>query len=94
MANRDGYGAFKVNQMSSMIRHFRLMVIFLCVDRPDPPTDLELSDPHERDVRLSWVPGKSNHNPITGMSHSTHKHYCFFLLLLIFSPWIALLQIT
>lgn len=38
-------------------------------DRPDPPTDLELSDPHERSVRLSWVPGNSNHNPITGESH-------------------------
>uniref|UniRef100_A0A8D3DLU9 Neural cell adhesion molecule L1 n=1 Tax=Scophthalmus maximus TaxID=52904 RepID=A0A8D3DLU9_SCOMX len=40
----------------------RLMVM----DRPSPPTDLELSDPYERSVRLSWVPGDSNHNPITG----------------------------
>uniref|UniRef100_A0A8C9ZXD8 Neurofascin n=1 Tax=Sander lucioperca TaxID=283035 RepID=A0A8C9ZXD8_SANLU len=39
----------------------RLMVM----DRPDPPTKLELSDPYERSVRLSWVPGDSNHNPIT-----------------------------
>ncbi|XP_037629766.1 neurofascin isoform X1 [Sebastes umbrosus] len=39
----------------------RLMVM----DRPDPPTKLELSDPYERSVRLSWVPGESNHNPIT-----------------------------
>ena len=38
----------------------------VCEDRPDPPTDLELSDPHERSVRLSWVPGNSHHNPITG----------------------------
>lgn len=38
----------------------------LLEDRPDPPTDLELSDPHERSVRLSWVPGNSNHNPVTG----------------------------
>uniref|UniRef100_A0A3B5M261 Neural cell adhesion molecule L1 n=1 Tax=Xiphophorus couchianus TaxID=32473 RepID=A0A3B5M261_9TELE len=29
-----------------------------------PPTDLELSDPYERSVRLSWVPGDSNHSPI------------------------------
>uniref|UniRef100_A0A8D3A556 Neurofascin-like n=1 Tax=Scophthalmus maximus TaxID=52904 RepID=A0A8D3A556_SCOMX len=29
----------------------RLMVM----DRPSPPTDLELSDPYERSVRLSWV---------------------------------------
>ncbi|XP_053279909.1 neurofascin [Pleuronectes platessa] len=39
----------------------RLMVM----DRPDPPTSLELSDPYERTVRLSWVPGDSNHNPVT-----------------------------
>ncbi|XP_047457331.1 neuronal cell adhesion molecule-like [Mugil cephalus] len=34
-------------------------------DRPNPPTDLQLSDPYERSVRLSWVPGDSNHSPIT-----------------------------
>ncbi|KAK2851707.1 hypothetical protein Q5P01_007983 [Channa striata] len=39
----------------------RLMVM----DRPDPPTNLELSDPYERTVRLTWIPGDSNHNPIT-----------------------------
>ncbi|KAL7398325.1 hypothetical protein ABVT39_007876 [Epinephelus coioides] len=37
----------------------------MVMDRPDPPTNLELSDPYERTVRLSWVPGDSNHNPIT-----------------------------
>lgn len=42
--------------------------IFFFVDRPDPPTNLELSDPYERTVRLSWAPGDSNHNPITGKS--------------------------
>uniref|UniRef100_A0A8C5C685 Neurofascin n=1 Tax=Gadus morhua TaxID=8049 RepID=A0A8C5C685_GADMO len=34
-------------------------------DRPNPPTNLQLSDPHERSVRLSWVPGDHNHSPIT-----------------------------
>ncbi|XP_039507868.1 neurofascin isoform X2 [Pimephales promelas] len=33
-------------------------------DRPDPPSDLEISDPSERSVRLTWIPGLSNHNPI------------------------------
>ncbi|XP_033825566.1 neurofascin-like [Periophthalmus magnuspinnatus] len=37
----------------------------LIMDRPDPPTDLQLSDPYERTVRLTWVPGDSNHSPIT-----------------------------
>ncbi|KAM9786232.1 neurofascin [Neosynchiropus ocellatus] len=35
------------------------------MDYPEPPTNLELSDPYERSVRLSWSPGNSNHNPIT-----------------------------
>ncbi|KAI1892457.1 hypothetical protein AGOR_G00133560 [Albula goreensis] len=34
------------------------------IDRPDPPTDLELSDPSERSVRLTWVQGDDNHSPI------------------------------
>uniref|UniRef100_A0A669ERU4 Neural cell adhesion molecule L1 n=1 Tax=Oreochromis niloticus TaxID=8128 RepID=A0A669ERU4_ORENI len=38
----------------------------MVMDRPNPPTNLELSDPYERTVRLSWVPGDSNHSPITG----------------------------
>uniref|UniRef100_A0A667ZIU6 Neural cell adhesion molecule L1 n=1 Tax=Myripristis murdjan TaxID=586833 RepID=A0A667ZIU6_9TELE len=37
----------------------------MVMDRPDPPTDLELSDPYERSVRLTWVPGDNNHSPIT-----------------------------
>lgn len=45
---------------------FLIVHVRLCVDRPDPPTKLVLSDPYERSVRLSWVPGESNHNPITG----------------------------
>uniref|UniRef100_A0A672PVS1 Neurofascin n=1 Tax=Sinocyclocheilus grahami TaxID=75366 RepID=A0A672PVS1_SINGR len=33
-------------------------------NRPDPPSDLEISDPSERSVRLTWIPGLSNHSPI------------------------------
>ncbi|KAF7696031.1 neurofascin isoform X1 [Silurus meridionalis] len=36
----------------------------IVMDRPDPPTDLEVSDPSERSARLTWVPGLSNHSPI------------------------------
>lgn len=35
------------------------------MDHPDPPTDLVLSEPSERSVRLAWKPGDSNHSPIT-----------------------------
>ncbi|XP_061113347.1 neurofascin-like isoform X2 [Conger conger] len=34
------------------------------IDRPNAPTDLELSDASERTIRLSWVPGDDNHSPI------------------------------
>ncbi|XP_071333017.1 neurofascin [Trachinotus anak] len=49
------------NELDQKSASARLMVM----DRPDPPTNLELSNPYERSVRLSWVPGNSNHNPIT-----------------------------
>ncbi|XP_072564543.1 neurofascin homolog (chicken) a isoform X17 [Paramormyrops kingsleyae] len=35
------------------------------LDRPDPPKDLELSDPSERSVRLTWIHGNDNNSPIT-----------------------------
>ncbi|KAM4700491.1 LOW QUALITY PROTEIN: neurofascin [Discoglossus pictus] len=35
-------------------------------DKPDKPTDLELSDLSERSVRLTWIPGDDNNSPITG----------------------------
>ncbi|XP_075469856.1 neurofascin isoform X19 [Ascaphus truei] len=36
------------------------------LDKPDPPTDLELTDLAERSVRLTWIPGDENNSPITG----------------------------
>ncbi|XP_051529177.1 neurofascin homolog (chicken) a isoform X12 [Myxocyprinus asiaticus] len=35
------------------------------IGRPDPPQDLELSDPSARSVRLTWVPGDENNSPVT-----------------------------
>ncbi|XP_039524077.1 neuronal cell adhesion molecule a isoform X20 [Pimephales promelas] len=34
------------------------------VEKPDPPTDLELTDQRERSVRLTWTPGDENNSPI------------------------------
>ncbi|XP_047438423.1 neurofascin homolog (chicken) a isoform X10 [Mugil cephalus] len=34
-------------------------------DRPDPPMDLELSDPAARTVCLTWIPGNDHRSPIT-----------------------------
>uniref|UniRef100_A0AAQ5XIA8 Neurofascin homolog (chicken) a n=1 Tax=Amphiprion ocellaris TaxID=80972 RepID=A0AAQ5XIA8_AMPOC len=36
--------------------------------RPDPPMDLDLSDPAARSVRLTWIPGNDHRSPITGQN--------------------------
>ncbi|XP_040005516.1 neuronal cell adhesion molecule a isoform X1 [Xiphias gladius] len=33
------------------------------VEKPDPPTDLELTDQTERSVQLSWIPGDEHNSP-------------------------------
>ncbi|XP_075945508.1 neuronal cell adhesion molecule-like isoform X11 [Anarhichas minor] len=33
-------------------------------DRPDPPTDLELTDHKKRSVQLTWIPGDEHNSPI------------------------------
>ncbi|XP_054656559.1 neuronal cell adhesion molecule a isoform X10 [Dunckerocampus dactyliophorus] len=33
------------------------------VEKPDPPTDLELTDQTERSVQLTWIPGDENNSP-------------------------------
>ncbi|XP_063073732.1 neuronal cell adhesion molecule a [Engraulis encrasicolus] len=35
------------------------------VERPDPPTDLELTDQLERSVQLTWIPGDEHNSMIT-----------------------------
>ncbi|XP_048463513.1 neuronal cell adhesion molecule a isoform X4 [Rhincodon typus] len=37
-------------------------------DSPDPPSDLELTNPRDRSVQLSWIPGDDNNSPITKFS--------------------------
>ncbi|XP_061730512.1 neurofascin homolog (chicken) a isoform X10 [Nerophis ophidion] len=34
------------------------------LDHPDPPLDLDLSDPAARSVRLTWIPGNDHRSPI------------------------------
>nr|XP_046234895.1 neuronal cell adhesion molecule a isoform X8 [Scatophagus argus] len=34
------------------------------VEKPDPPTDLELTDQTERSVRLTWIPGDEHNSPV------------------------------
>uniref|UniRef100_A0A7N8X8B6 Neural cell adhesion molecule L1 n=1 Tax=Mastacembelus armatus TaxID=205130 RepID=A0A7N8X8B6_9TELE len=35
----------------------------LSAEKPDPPTDLELTDHTERSVRLTWIPGDEHNSP-------------------------------
>ncbi|XP_026162932.1 neurofascin homolog (chicken) a isoform X5 [Mastacembelus armatus] len=37
----------------------------IVLGHPDPPMDLDLSDPAARSVRLTWIPGNDNRSPIT-----------------------------
>uniref|UniRef100_A0A665T9M2 Neurofascin homolog (chicken) a n=1 Tax=Echeneis naucrates TaxID=173247 RepID=A0A665T9M2_ECHNA len=37
----------------------------LSLGPPDPPIDLDLSDPAARSVRLTWIPGNDHRSPIT-----------------------------
>ncbi|XP_014861512.1 PREDICTED: neuronal cell adhesion molecule-like isoform X7 [Poecilia mexicana] len=50
--------------------------------RPDPPTDLELTDEKERSVQLTWIPGEEHNSPIQefviqyedSLHHQGHWH--------------------
>ncbi|XP_038872155.1 neurofascin-like isoform X1 [Salvelinus namaycush] len=37
----------------------------LPADYPDPPMDLEVSDPEARSIRLTWIPGDDHNSPVT-----------------------------
>ncbi|XP_063302978.1 neuronal cell adhesion molecule isoform X16 [Pelobates fuscus] len=39
--------------------------VLTVVDRPNPPSDLELTDRLDKSVQLTWVPGDDNNSPIT-----------------------------
>lgn len=39
------------------------LIISAFSEKPDPPTDLELTDQRERSVRLTWTPGNDNNSP-------------------------------
>ncbi|KAK9954145.1 hypothetical protein ABG768_016241 [Culter alburnus] len=34
------------------------------VDRPDPPTQIQMTEPKERSVTLSWTPGEDHNSPV------------------------------
>lgn len=36
-------------------------------ERPNPPTDLELTDQKKRSVQLTWTPGDEHNSPVQSM---------------------------
>ncbi|KAM5146080.1 neural cell adhesion molecule L1 [Mantella aurantiaca] len=48
------------SELDSVSRSARLIML----DLPEPPHNLELSDPQDTSVTLSWTPGKDNNSPI------------------------------
>ncbi|KAG8554336.1 hypothetical protein GDO81_003767 [Engystomops pustulosus] len=38
--------------------------LLVMIDLPEPPYDLELSDPQDKSVILTWTPGEDNNSPI------------------------------
>ncbi len=35
-------------------------------DRPDPPTQIQMTEPKDRSVTLSWTPGDDHNSPVLG----------------------------
>lgn len=45
-------------------------VLYPSAEQPDPPADLELTDPGARSVQLTWIPGAEHNSPIKSMRSS------------------------
>nr|XP_057933264.1 neuronal cell adhesion molecule a isoform X18 [Doryrhamphus excisus] len=49
--------------MSTSLDRDSASAMLTVVEKPDPPTDLELTDQTERSVRLTWIPGDEHNSP-------------------------------
>ncbi|XP_042351447.1 neuronal cell adhesion molecule-like isoform X7 [Plectropomus leopardus] len=50
--------------MNTSLDHDSASADLTVVERPDPPTDLELTDHKKRSVQLTWTPGDEHNSPI------------------------------
>ncbi|XP_044049552.1 neuronal cell adhesion molecule-like isoform X15 [Siniperca chuatsi] len=50
--------------MNTTLDHDSASAQLTVVERPDPPTDLELTDQKKRSVQLTWIPGDEHNSPI------------------------------
>ncbi|CAI5665280.1 unnamed protein product [Oreochromis niloticus] len=50
--------------MNTTLDHDSATAKLTVVERPDPPTDLELTDQKKRSVQLTWTPGDEHNSPV------------------------------
>ncbi|XP_077373442.1 neuronal cell adhesion molecule-like isoform X4 [Festucalex cinctus] len=50
--------------MNTTLDHDSASAELTVVERPEPPTDLELTDHKKRSVQLTWIPGDEHNSPI------------------------------
>nr|XP_057944279.1 neuronal cell adhesion molecule-like isoform X10 [Doryrhamphus excisus] len=50
--------------MNTTLDHDSASAELTVVERPEPPTDLELTDQKKRSVQLTWIPGDEHNSPI------------------------------
>uniref|UniRef100_A0A3Q1IWM9 Neuronal cell adhesion molecule n=1 Tax=Anabas testudineus TaxID=64144 RepID=A0A3Q1IWM9_ANATE len=50
--------------MNTTLDHDSASAELTVVEKPDPPTDLELTDQKKRSVQLTWTPGDEHYSPI------------------------------
>lgn len=68
--------------MNTTLDHDSASAELSVVERPDPPSDLELTDQKETSVQLTWTPGDENNTPIQkfliqyedSLHHGGHWH--------------------
>ncbi|XP_055011595.1 neuronal cell adhesion molecule-like [Boleophthalmus pectinirostris] len=68
--------------MNTSLDHDSASAVMSLSESPDPPTDLELTDPKKRSVHLTWTPGNENNSPIEkfiiqyedSLHHKGHWH--------------------
>ncbi|XP_054631453.1 neuronal cell adhesion molecule-like isoform X16 [Dunckerocampus dactyliophorus] len=50
--------------MNTTLDHDSASAELTVVERPEPPTDLELTDQKKRSVQLTWIPGDEHNSPV------------------------------
>ncbi|XP_078021505.1 neuronal cell adhesion molecule a isoform X9 [Epinephelus lanceolatus] len=60
---RDGDEGTYTCIMNTTLDRDSASAMLTVIEKPDPPTDLELTDQTDRSVQLTWIPGDENNSP-------------------------------